>query len=493
MTRVLIVDDDPVQLRLTSEVARRAGFTPVTADGGDEALRLLRGSPGFGAVILDLVMPDRDGMAVMEAMARDSITAPVIIQTAHSSLETVVSAMRQGAVDFFVKPVAPERLIVSLRNALKLDALETIVRSERNRRAGTLGLHDIVTRSPALHRVLTLSQKAAKSQIPVLIEGETGTGKELIARVIQGMSDRATKPFVTVNCSAIPANLIESTLFGHKKGAFTGAVADHVGKFAEAHGGTLFLDEIGELPSEAQAKLLRALQEGEIEPVGAARPERVNVRVISATNRRLLGLAQTGEFREDLYYRLNVFPIYLPPLRERAEDIEPLAAHFIARFAAEAGKRIAGLSVPALELLRGYNWPGNIRQLENAVYRAIVLSDGGYLELADFPQIVAQERGRDETLKLTEQLPAPSAPVHIDAVRSRRESEAKDSIPDRFLDARGEVAPLPDLERELIAFALKHYGGRMSKVARALKIGRSTLYRKLRDYGLEGDVESDAA
>ncbi|WP_291387767.1 sigma-54 dependent transcriptional regulator [Devosia sp.] len=493
MTRVLIVDDDPVQLRLTSEVARRAGFTPVTADGGDEALRLLRGSPGFGAVILDLVMPDRDGMAVMEAMARDSITAPVIIQTAHSSLETVVSAMRQGAVDFFVKPVAPERLIVSLRNALKLDALETVVRSERNRRAGTLGLDDIVTRSPALHRVLTLSQKAAKSQIPVLIEGETGTGKELIARVIQGMSDRATKPFVTVNCSAIPANLIESTLFGHKKGAFTGAVADHVGKFAEAHGGTLFLDEIGELPPEAQAKLLRALQEGEIEPVGAARPERVNVRVISATNRRLLGLAQTGEFREDLYYRLNVFPIYLPPLRERAEDIEPLAAHFIARFAAEAGKRIAGLSVPALELLRGYNWPGNIRQLENAVYRAIVLSDGGYLELADFPQIVAQERGRDETLKLTEQLPAPSAPVHIDAVRSRRESEAKDSIPDRFLDARGEVAPLPDLERELIAFALKHYGGRMSKVARALKIGRSTLYRKLRDYGLEGDVESDAA
>ncbi len=493
MTRVLIVDDDPVQLRLTSEVARRAGFTPVTADGGDEALRLLRGSPGFGAVILDLVMPDRDGMAVMEAMARDSITAPVIIQTAHSSLETVVSAMRQGAVDFFVKPVAPERLIVSLRNALKLDALETVVRSERNRRAGTLGLDDIVTRSPALHRVLTLSQKAAKSQIPVLIEGETGTGKELIARVIQGMSDRATKPFVTVNCSAIPANLIESTLFGHKKGAFTGAVADHVGKFAEAHGGTLFLDEIGELPPEAQAKLLRALQEGEIEPVGAARPERVNVRVISATNRRLLGLAQTGEFREDLYYRLNVFPIYLPPLRERAEDIEPLAAHFIARFAAEAGKRIAGLSVPALELLRGYNWPGNIRQLENAVYRAIVLSDGGYLELADFPQIVAQERGRDETLKLTEQLPAPSAPVHIDAVRSRRESKAKDSIPDRFLDARGEVAPLPDLERELIAFALKHYGGRMSKVARALKIGRSTLYRKLRDYGLEDDVESDAA
>jgi DNA-binding NtrC family response regulator len=494
MTRVLIVDDDPVQLRLTAEVARRAGFVPVTAGGGDEALSIMRANPGFGAVILDLVMPDRDGMAVMETMAREGITAPIIIQTAHSSLETVVSAMRQGAVDFFVKPVAPERLIVSLRNALKLDELETIVRTERNRRTGTLGLADIVTRSPAMHRSLMLSQKAAKSQIPVLIEGETGTGKELIARVIQGMGDRSSRPFITVNCAAIPENLIESTLFGHKKGAFTGATSDHPGKFAEAHGGTLFLDEIGELPPAAQAKLLRALQDGEIEPVGAARPERVNVRVISATNRRMLGLAQTGEFREDLYYRLNVFPIYLPPLRERPEDIETLATHFIARFAAEAGKRIAGISTPALDLLRAYNWPGNIRQFENAIYRAIVLSDGGYLELADFPQIVATSRGRDETLRLTEALPAPSAPVHIDAVRSlRRESEARDTIPDRFLDARGEVAPLPDLERELIAFALKHYGGRMSKVARALKIGRSTLYRKLREYGLEDGVESDAA
>jgi DNA-binding NtrC family response regulator len=248
------------------------------------------------------------------------------------------------------------------------------------------------------------------------------------------------------------------------------------------------------LPPDAQAKLLRALQEGEIEPVGASRPERVNVRVISATNRRLLGLAQSGEFREDLYYRLNVFPIYLPPLRERPEDIEPLAAHFIARFSAEAGKRVAGISNPALDLLRAYNWPGNVRQLENAVYRAIVLSDGGYLELADFPQIVAQSRGRDESARLVQALPAPSAPVHIDAVRSqRRESETHDIVPDRFLDAKGEVAPLPDLERELISFALRHYGGRMSKVARALKIGRSTLYRKLREYGLEGDVESDAA
>jgi DNA-binding NtrC family response regulator len=493
MARVLIVDDDPVQLRLTAEVARRAGFTPVTAGGGDEALSLLRSDPGFGAMILDLVMPDRDGMAVLDSLQRENIAVPVIVQTAHSSLETVVSAMRNGAVDFFVKPVAPERLIVSLRNVMKLGELETIVRTDRSRRAGTLALGDIVTRSPAVDRVLTLAQKAAKSPIPVLIEGETGTGKELIARVIQGMGDRASKPFVTVNCGAIPAHLVESTLFGHKKGAFTGAIADHAGKFTEAHGGTLFLDEIGELPLDTQVKLLRALQEGEIEPVGGSRVERVNVRVISATNRRLLNLAQTGEFREDLYYRLNVFPVYLPPLRERREDIEPLAAHFVTRFAAEAGKRTAGLSASALELLRGYDWPGNIRQLENVLYRAIVLSDGGYLEVADFPQIVAQARGREESLKLTTSLPLPSAPVHIDAVRPLREKvETREAVPDRFLDAKGDVRPLETLERELIEFALKLHGGRMSKVARALGIGRSTLYRKLRDYGLEGDI-SDAA
>ncbi|HZY69073.1 MAG TPA: sigma-54 dependent transcriptional regulator [Devosia sp.] len=488
MTRILIVDDDPVQLRLTAEVAMRAGFTPVTAGGGDEALRILRANPGLGAVILDLVMPDRDGMAVMEAMAREEIAVPVIIQTAHSSMETVVSAMRHGAVDFFVKPVAPERLVVSLRNALKLGELESIVRTERSRRGGTFSLADIATRSPAMHRVLTLSGKAARSQIPVLIEGEAGTGKELIARAIAGAGERANKPFVVVNCAALSAAEVEATLFGRR-----GAGGNQPGKFAEAQGGTLYLDEIGDLPLAAQAKLLRALGDGEIEPVGAARPERVNVRVVAATTRRLLGLAQSGEFREDLYYRLNVFPIYLPPLRERVDDVAPLAADFLARFAAETGRRVAGMTAEALELLRAYNWPGNVRQLENAIYRGVVLAEGTELTPADFPQIVLRAHGRDETLKLTEALPPPSAPVHIDAVRSRRDSEARNTVPDRFLDARGEVAPLPELERELIAFALKHYGGRMSKVARALKIGRSTLYRKLRDYGLEEDVASDAA
>ncbi len=494
MTRVLIVDDDLVQLRLTSEVANRAGFAAVTATGGRQALELLRADPGIAVMVLDLVMPDLDGMAVMEAMRREGMSTPVIVQTAHSSLETVITAMRQGASDYFVKPVAPERLIISLRNALKLGELETLVRTDRSRMNGTLGIADIVTRAPAMDRVLSLCAKAAKSPIPVLIEGETGVGKELVARVIQGSGDRAGKPFVTVNCGAIPANLIESTLFGHRKGAFTGATSDHPGKFVEAHGGTLFLDEIGELPHDAQVKLLRVIQEGEIEPVGAERPQRVNVRIISATNRRLLNLTKAGAFREDLYYRLNVFPIYVPPLRDRPEDIPVLVEHFIARLSAEAGKRVVGISEPALQLLRGYNWPGNIRQLENAVYRAVVLTDGAYLEKADFPQIVALGAGRAEALRVASGPAAPSVPVHIDeASVPVREVVSRTSAPDRFVARSGEVAALADVERELIVFALGHYGYRMSRVARALGIGRSTLYRKLREYGLDEGLESDAA
>ena len=492
MTRVLIVDDDLVQLRLTSEVTQRAGFATLTATNGRQALELMRADHGIGVIVLDLVMPDLDGMAVMETMRREGMTTPVIVQTAHSSLETVVSAMRQGATDFFVKPVAPERLMISLRNALKLGELETAVRQDRGRHSGTLSVADIITRAPAMDRVLSLCHKAAKSTIPVLIEGETGVGKEMIARAIQGEGDRAGKPFITVNCGAIPADLVESTLFGHRRGAFTGAIADHAGKFAEAHGGTIFLDEVGELSPETQVKLLRVIQEGEIEPVGGDRSVKVNVRIISATNRRLLNLARAGTFREDLYYRLNVFPIYVPPLRDRPEDIAPLVQHFVARLAAEASKRVTGISEAAMALLKRHDWPGNVRQLENAVYRAVVLCEGSTLEPIDFPQIVANEGGRSEVLRLP--MGTLSGPVHIDdasLVVQRASTQA--APPDRFIGNDGEVAALADVERDLIAFALTQYGYRMSRVARALGIGRSTLYRKLREYGLDGGLESDAA
>lgn len=494
MTRVLVVDDDPVQLRLTAEIANRAGFKPITATGGEQALSILRDDRQLGAMILDLVMPDLDGMGVMEAMRKEGLTTPVIIQTANASLETVISAMRQGAADYFVKPVAPERLVISLRNAMKLDALEAAIRAEHARQNGTFSRRDMIAGAPSMARVITLCAKAAKSTIPVLIEGETGTGKELIARIIQGTGDRAGKPFVTVNCGAIPPNLVESVLFGHKKGAFTGAHADQPGKFSEAHGGTLFLDEVGELPLDTQVKLLRALQEGEIEPVGATRPEKVNVRVISATNRRLLNLAKSGDFREDLFYRLNVFPIYMPPLRDRREDMTALVNHFIARFSAEAGKRILGASPAVMDLLNGYDWPGNVRQLENAVYRAIVLSDGPFLEMQDFPQIVAQSAGREEALRTLDKVALPSEPVHIDAAPARARIDIEPvPTPDRFLSETGELQALADIEREAIAFAIAHHGGRMSRVARALGIGRSTLYRKLHEYGMAEGLINDAA
>lgn len=494
MTRILVVDDDPVQLRLTAEVANKAGFKPLIATGGEQALAILRDDRNIGAMILDLVMPDLDGMGVLDAMRREGLTTPVIIQTANASLETVISAMRNGAADYFVKPVAPERLVISLRNAMKLDALEATIRAERARKSGTFTASDMIAKAPAMARVLSLCAKAAKSTIPVLIEGETGVGKELIARIIQGSGDRAGKPFVTVNCGAIPPNLVESVLFGHKKGAFTGALADQTGKFAEAHNGTLFLDEIGELPLDMQVKLLRALQEGEIEPVGATRPERVNVRLISATNRRLLNLAKTGEFREDLYYRLNVFPIYTPPLRERMEDLNAMVAMFIARFAAEAGKRILGISPAALDLLAAYDWPGNVRQLENAVYRAVILSDGAFLETIDFPQIIAQANGRDRAIKEIQAAPMAASPTHIDSATARQRIDTSmPAAPDRFLDPAGDIAALAEIERAAIVFAIEHHGGRMSRVARALKIGRSTLYRKLHEYGLAEDLLSDAA
>ena len=284
--------------------------------------------------------------------------------------------MRAGAVDFVVKPTSPERLEVSINSALKIEALQGEIARIKKKAEGTLTFADLIIRGEAMQRVIALGRRAAASNIPVLIEGESGVGKELIARAIQGESERKARPFVTVNCGAIPENLVESILFGHEKGSFTGAVDRRIGKFQEADGGTLFLDEIGELPLDAQVKLLRALQEGEIDPVGAKRPVKVDFRLISATNRDMIQLVKDGKFREDLYYRLNVFPIWVPPLRERLEDVPELAMHFLARFAAEEGRRVTGIPRRRCELLTGYSWPGNVRQLENAMFRAVVLADG---------------------------------------------------------------------------------------------------------------------
>ncbi|RZK90914.1 MAG: sigma-54-dependent Fis family transcriptional regulator, partial [Methylobacterium sp.] len=321
-TTVLIVDDDPVQRRLAEATVRRFGFEAKLAENGADALALLRTQPEIDVVLLDLVMPGGlDGLGVLAEMRKSGLDTPVIVQTANGSIDAVVTAMRAGAVDFVVKPAGAERLQVSIKNALRVDHLEEEVRRMRRRASGSLSFKDLTSKSPDMERVIRLAERAAKSNIPVLIEGESGVGKEVLARAIQGSGERRGKPFVTVNCGAIPDNLVESTLFGHEKGAFTGATERHMGKFVEASGGTLFLDEIGELPLDAQVKLLRALQEGEVDPVGAKRSVRVDIRLVSATNRSLLDLVKQGRFREDLYYRLNVFPMTLPPLRARREDI----------------------------------------------------------------------------------------------------------------------------------------------------------------------------
>ena len=489
---ILIVDDDPVQRRLLDATVRRLGYGVIVAEGGEQAVDLLCDPAGEkpAVIVLDLMMPKLDGMGVLARLRESGIDIPVIVQTANGSIETVVQAMRAGAIDFVVKPVGAERLSVSIRNALRVESLEGEIRRMRHRASGLLSFKDLASRSPDMDRVMRLAERAAKSNIPVLIEGESGVGKEVLARAIQGSSDRRGKPFVTVNCGAIPDNLVESILFGHEKGAFTGATEKHVGKFVEASGGTLFLDEIGELPLDAQVKLLRAIQEGEVDPVGGKRSTRVDIRLISATNKSLLEQVKKGTFREDLYYRLNVFPMTLPPLRARREDVPDLARAFLARFAAEEGKRVRDISPEAMALLVRYDWPGNVRQLENALFRAVVLADGDTLSIAEFPQIAVQVDGFEVRI--------PPAPVFAEGapapVREFVRVEVRDPHALSMVAEDGEMKKLEELEADIIRHALQHYRGRMSEVSRRLGIGRSTLYRKLRDLGLEeGAADGEAA
>ena len=489
---ILIADDDPVQRRLLEAMVRRFGYAVETADGGEAALSRLEGAdqPAIDLLILDLMMPGLDGLGVLARLRDRRMAVPVIVQTAHGTIETVITAMRAGALDFVVKPVGAERLAVSIKNALRFDALEDEVRRMTRRASGSLTFKDVVTKSEDMLRVIRLGERAARSNIPVLIEGESGVGKELMARAIQGSSDRKGRPFITVNCGALPENLVESILFGHEKGAFTGATEKHVGKFVEANGGTLFLDEIGELPLDTQVKLLRALQEGEVDPVGARRSVKVDIRLVSATNQNLIELVKAGRFREDLFYRLNVFPITIPPLRNRRADVPDLARRFCARFAAEEGKRLRGITAEALAMLSTYRWPGNVRQLENALFRAVVLADGDELTVTEFPQIATQVDGFDV------RLPAPLAPLPVQSTAPEREIvhvEVRDPHSLRLLDDYGDVLKMDDVERAVLRFALDHYRGQMSEMARKLGIGRSTLYRKMKDFGLdEGGAEAAA-
>jgi DNA-binding NtrC family response regulator len=500
--RILIVDDDPVQRRLLENMLRRAGYDTLLAGGGEAAVAILLGDSGaqIDAVVLDLGMPDLDGLGVVARMREAGLSTPVIVQTVHGGIENVVSAMRAGATDFVVKPVGAERLAVSLRNALAASALAGELNRIKRSRAGTLTFKDIITKSTRMHAVLRNAEKAAASSIPVLIEGASGVGKELIARAIHGTGERRARAFVPVNCGAIPDNLVESLLFGHEKGAFTGATERHSGKFVEASGGTLFLDEVGELPPAAQVKLLRALQEGEVEPIGAKKPVKIDVRVISATNRDLIADVKSGRFREDLFYRLDVFPIAVPALADRPEDIPELTRHFVARFAAEEGKRIRRVDDHAMALLAAHRWPGNVRQLENAVFRAVVLAEGEEIGISEFPQIAAAgalmpQLPAAPTIETVPPMePASAVPLSAAGLAHPPALAANRGLPTGVLalvDGQGEVRALDEVEREVIKFALAHYRGQMSEVARRLHIGRSTLYRKLDALGIAMPQDDD--
>jgi DNA-binding NtrC family response regulator len=513
-THILLIDDDPVQRRLLKHAVERVGHVAHVAENGKQGLEsLARHGDKIGVIILDLMMPEMNGIAFLNALREQGIEIPVIVQTGQGGIETVVMAMRAGAFDFVVKPVSPERIAAAVSNALKVDRSGG-GRMPAKARGGTIRFNDIVSVSPAMTRVMDLARRAAQSDIPVVLEGESGVGKEMVARAIQSGSDRASKPFITVNCGAIPQTLVESILFGHEKGAFTGATEKHAGKFVEADGGTLFLDEIGELPLDVQVKLLRAIQHGEIETIGARRPMKVDVRLISATNKDLIAAVKSGEFREDLYYRLNVFPITIPALRRRKEDIPALARAFVERFAASQKlERVPELTPPAMALLTAFDWPGNIRQLENTIFRAVVLAQGDQLTVEDFSQIAAQipgyiaENGESIFSGNRDVVAAPSlfvndmAGVYPDVGGSGGQAETREPSRNESgarapvlaegtiacLGRDGGVRPIAAVEEELIRFALRFYRGQMSEVARRLAIGRSTLYRKLKDYGIDPD------
>lgn len=473
--RVLVVDGDPVQRRILEETIKRLGHGVATAESGAAGLAALRADAAgdICLVLLDLV--PGDGIATLEAMRALLRKPPVIVQITQAAIDASTVAMRAGAFDFVVKPLSAERLEVSIKNALKIEALADELTRIKASVKGELGFADLIAGSAAMARGIELGKRAADSTIAVLLEGESGAGKELIARAIHGESNRKSKSFVAVNCGAVAESLIESLLFGDQTSA---------GKFSDADQGTLFLDEIGELPIASQAKLLRLMQD-----------DTIDVRIIAATSQNMIGLVNQGRFREDLYYRLNVFPIWVPPLRERLEDLPELVRHFSARFAAEQGKPIDGIDTEAIAMLERYTWPGNIRQLENAVFRAVVLAEARVLTVNEFPQIAAHVDGYAVTLPPA---PAPKDPMpRIEGPAMLGESantpatihvplaNGKDAIGIPALSDSGDIRPLEAVEADMIRLAFGRYRGRMTEIARRLGIGRSTLYRKMREIGLE--------
>lgn len=457
---VLIVEDDESQRDMLAILLRRnLGLGAHLAAHGHEALKLLDTQAGAEVrlVIMDVNMPVMGGIEALEIIRQRYPALPVVMLTGSRDTDDAVNAMKMGATDYLNKPYEKERILVTVKNALKIGTLSNEVSRLANERQGFSKFSDLTGHEGGLLSVVNTGRKAAASDIPVLITGETGTGKEMFARAIHGESARAGKPFIAVNCGAIPFQLIESTLFGHEKGAFTGATDKMPGKFREANGGTVFLDEVGELPLDAQVKLLRVLQQKEAEPVGAAKPVPVNVRVISATNRDLDKLVAEGKFREDLYFRLNVLRLHIPALRERKEDIPLLARHFIERFCARDSRPLCDIEPAALRKLSAHSWPGNVRELENFIYRTMVLNEGVFLD-ADLLSGVSV---------VPEEAPQAQAGLTIS-----------------LMDGRGGLKTMDEIETLAIQCALSHHDHNVTQAAKALGMSKSTLYRKLAEKGL---------
>jgi DNA-binding NtrC family response regulator len=449
---ILIIDDDANTLASLARAFRLAGHEATVCDNAARALELAK-ADRFDLVLSDVVMPGRDGIALLGDLKSAGVASPVVMMSGQATIEMAVKATRLGATDFLEKPISTDKLLLTVENALRLKHLEEENRDLKRR----LGRHHIVWASAAMREVMAQVEQVAASETRVCIRGETGTGKELIARTLHEKSPRREGPFVSLNCAAIPSELMESELFGHEKGSFTGAAARHIGKFEHAHGGTLFLDEIGDMPLSMQAKLLRVLEEGEIERVGADKPFAVSVRVVVATHRNLEEQVRQGNFREDLYHRVFVFPIVLPPLRERREDIGVLAEHFVRQLTDQNNWRLKSFSREAMEALENYSWPGNVRELRNVVERVLLLAPG---EIVDAPTVMRA-------------LPQP--------VTANSHGFGATGAP-----ASGGLAQRVEaFERETLLAELKRHHHHMTNTAKALGLERSHLYKKCQQLGID--------
>jgi len=441
--QLLIVDDEANTLASLSRAFRLAGHEATVCDNATKALELAK-SNEYDLILSDVVMPGRDGLALLEDLKNAGVTAPVVMMSGQAHIEMAVRATKLGALDFLEKPLSTDKLLLTVDNALKLKRLE----QENRQLKARLGKHEIVWSGEAMKRVMAQIERVAASETRVCICGETGTGKELAARTLHDKSPRHSGPFVTLNCAAVPAELIESELFGHEKGSFTGAASRHIGKFEQANGGTLFLDEIGDMPIAMQAKLLRVLEESEVERVGGDHPIKVDVRVVVATHRNLEELVREGKFRQDLFHRVYVFPLMLPPLRSRAEDIPALVEHFAQQVCAQNSWKAMHFAREAVAALQRYAWPGNVRELRNAIERLMLLATG------------------DEVDAATVALALPS---------STAEAPASGTLAERAAE----------FERQTILAELKRHGHHITNTAKALGLERSHLYKKCEQLGID--------